>query len=143
MEQIPYEDLAFNNFTASGKNFTLLNLSLNGTLSEALGGNSSLEIFYKIAGFSTLTLLMITSGCNVKSQDLLHHLKRPWSILVGMGCQYILLPLLAFCVILVFSLDPNEAVAVMISNTCPGGPASNLVTIAIEGDVSLRYVFLR
>ncbi len=86
-------------------------------------------------------LLIITSGCNVKSEDLLHHFKRPWCILVGMGCQYILLPLLAFCVILAFSLDPNEAVAVMISSTCPCGPASNLVTIAIEGDVSLRYVF--
>ena len=137
-----YEDLAFKNFTTSEHYSTLTNVSLNGTLTRAEGGPSSLEIFNRISAFSMLTLVMIASGCKVKSQDLLHHLKRPWSILVGMGCQYILLPLLAFCLILVFSLDPNEAVAVMISSTSPAGPVSNLGTMAMEGDVSLRYMYV-
>ena len=139
MEHNRYEALAFKNFTTSENSSPLTNVSLNGTLTHAEGGPSSLEIFNRISAFSMLILVMIASGCRVKSEDLLYHLRRPWCILVGMGCQYILLPLLAFCVILVFSLDPNEAVAVMISSTCPGGPVSNLGTMAMEGDVSLRY----
>ena len=81
---------------------------------------------------------MVTSGCSLQLKDLKRHFKKPWAILIGMGCQYIFLPLIAFCVLLSFSLEPNQAIAVMITSTCPGGPLSNLGTIAIEGDITLR-----
>ncbi len=122
----------------NANNFTTSNASINGTLSFERQTESAIDIFLGVSGIVILILLMIVSGCSVKHQDLLYHLKRPWCVLVGMGCQYILLPLVAFCVTLAFSLEPNQAVAVMITCTCPGGPLSNLGTMVVEGDVSLR-----
>ena len=144
MEHVTYENMSFKIFIAYWNNLTFTNASLNETLSfsyDPQGVNTPLEIALKASGIMTVILLMIASGSRVKSRDLLQHLKRPWSILVGMACQYILLPFLAFCVILLFSLEPNQAVAVMITSTSPGGPFSNLGTIAVGGDVSLRWAY--
>ena len=134
------EQLFVQNSTMDETNFTASNTSLNGTLSFTGQSNSAIELYLSISGIVALILLMLVSGCRVKHQDLVYHLKRPWCLLVGMGCQYIVLPLVAFCVTLAFSVQPNQAVAIIITCTCPGGPLSNLGTIAVDGDVSLRYV---
>ncbi len=103
MEHVTYQNMSFKIFIAYWNNLTFTNASLNETLSfsyDPQGVNTPLEIALKASGIMTVILLMIASGSRVKSRDLLQHLKRPWSILVGMGCQYILLPFLAFCAIL-------------------------------------------
>ena len=130
--------ISLNNLTMDENNFTARNVSMNDTRSFDRQSKSTLETFLGVSGIMVLILLMVVSGCSVKHQDVVRHLKWPWSVLVGMGCQYILLPMVAFCVSLAFSLEPNQAVAVMITSTCPGGPLSNLGTIAVDGDVSLR-----
>ena len=124
----------------NGNNSTASNTSINDTLSFEHKGKSTIEMFLGVSGIVILVLLMVVSGCNIKHQELVHHFKRPWCLLVGMGCQYILLPLVAFCVTLAFSVQPNQAVAIMITSTCPGAPLSNLGTIAVDGDVTLRWV---
>lgn len=134
------ESCLFENITAENAT-ALCNDSRNGSLSSVPpSGNAALNLTQNITGILALILFMVTSGCTVDAKDLLSHLKRPWAILVGMGCQYIVLPLLSFCGALVFSLDPNQAVAFMVINTCPGGPLSNMMTLAMDGDLSLRYV---
>ncbi len=37
-------------------------------------------------------------------------------------------------------MEPNQAVAYMVSSSRPDGPMSNLVTLGFDGDLSLRYV---
>ncbi len=104
------------------------------------GPNATLNLIQNALGIIALILVMTTSGCAVDVKELRKHLKKPWAILVGMSCQYIVLPFLAFCGALAFSLKPNQAVAFMVSSSCPGGPLSNLVTMGLDGDLSLRYV---
>ncbi len=115
---------------------------MNGTLLTP-GSNSALNQIQNALGIIALLLIMTTSGCAINTKDLLEHLRRPWAILVAMGCQYIVLPFVAFCGALAFSLEPNQAVAFMVSSSCPGGPLSNLVTLGFDGDLSLRYALLQ
>ena len=104
------------------------------------GPNATLNLIQNALGIIALILVMTTSGCAVNVKELWEHLKKPWAILAGMSCQYIVLPFLAFCGAFAFSLEPNQAVAFMVSSSCPGGPLSNLATMGFDGDLSLRYV---
>ncbi len=130
--------------TCQGENYSisLCNASLiNGTTRQCSSpqvNNDILDTVYTGVGMSALLTLMIASGCHISLRTIWDHLKRPWAVLTGMACQYILLPVIAFCAALAFSLEPNTAVAFMICFTCPGGAYSNLASLAVDGDISLR-----
>ncbi len=134
-----HENCSIMNATVIGV-LEVCNGSLNGT--HATAGPNVLNLFQNALGIMALPLVMITSGCAVDMKELLKHLRKPWAMLVGMGCQYILLPFLGFCGALAFSLEPNQAVAFIIFSSCPGGPLSNLMTLGFDGDLPLRYVKL-
>ncbi len=104
-------------------------------------GSNVLDTVIAALGIVGLFLLMLSLGCHINFNDIAKHLKRPWSIILGMACQYILLPLVAFCGALAFSLDPNTAVGFMIGFTCPGGGISSIATLIADGDFALRYLF--
>ncbi len=128
---------SFTNATAVDL-FSVWNNSTNGT--HAASASRALTLIQNALGIMALILVMTTSGCAVDMKELVAHLKKPWAILVGMSCQYIVLPFLGFCGALAFSLGPNQAVAFMICTSSPGGPLSNLMTLGFDGDLSLRYV---
>ncbi len=98
----------------------------------------TLDTVITTLGICGLLFLMIAAGCHINLKMIASHLRRPWSILLGMACQYILLPLIAFCGPIAFSLDPNTSVAFMIGFTCPGGAISNIATLVTDGDLALR-----
>jgi bile acid:Na+ symporter, BASS family len=49
----------------------------------------------------------------------------------------VLLPVMAFLLLLLFSLKLELAVGVMLLAACPGGPTSNLITHLAKGDIAL------
>ena len=53
-------------------------------------------------------------------------------------CQFTIMPLLGFSMGRLFSLPPPLAVGVILVACCPGGTASNLVTLIAKADVALR-----
>ncbi len=119
-------------------------LSCNGSLINGTAiqcpppKGSVMDTVLTAMGMCALLTLMIASGCHISLRTIWNHLKRPWAVLTGMACQYILLPVVAFSAALAFSLEPNTAVAFMICFTCPGGAYSNLASLAVDGDISLR-----
>jgi solute carrier family 10 (sodium/bile acid cotransporter), member 3/5 len=70
----------------------------------------------------------------------LNFFKRPIPALIGLCCQYIMMPLLAYTFVSIFSLSPPEALALFIYGCCPGGSASNTWTILFEGDINLSAI---
>jgi BASS family bile acid:Na+ symporter len=62
---------------------------------------------------------------------------RPREFVVGAISQMIFLPLVAFGLLSIWSIEPALAVGVMIIAACPGGVTSNLMTYLARGDTAL------
>ena len=63
--------------------------------------------------------------------------KQPRDFFVGAFSQIILLPIIGFILVKIWSLSPELAIGVMIIAAAPGGVTSNLLTSFAKGDVAL------
>lgn len=88
---------------------------------------------------AALCITMLGLGCTVDVNHFGAHVRRPVGALLAALCQFGFLPLLAFLLALVFSLDEVAAVAVLLCGCCPGGNLSNLMSLLVDGDMNLRY----
>ncbi len=95
-----------------------------------------MEVVTKIAPLA-LALIMLTLGLGLTGQDFLRVIKQPRDFIVGLICQLILLPIIAFILIKVFNSPLELALGVMIIAAAPGGVTSNVLTKFANGDVAL------
>ena len=95
-----------------------------------------MEIVTKIAPIA-LALIMLALGLGLTGQDFLRVAKQPKDFLVGLICQLILLPIIAFLLLKIFNLPLEIALGVMIIAAAPGGVTSNVLTKFANGDVAL------
>ena len=95
-----------------------------------------MEVVTKIAPIA-LALIMLTLGLGLTSSDFTRVIKRPKDFLVGLICQVILLPIIAFVLIKILNVQPALALGVMIIAAAPGGVTSNILTKFANGDVAL------
>ena len=95
-----------------------------------------MEIVTKIAPIS-LALIMLGLGLGLTGRDFLRVLNNPKDFLIGFACQLILLPVIAYILVLILNLPTVIAVGVMIIAAAPGGVTSNVMTKFANGDVAL------
>ena len=95
-----------------------------------------MEIVTKIAPIA-LALIMLGLGLGLTVKDFKRVLTTPKNFLVGIVCQLILLPIIAYLIILVLSLPIEIALGLMIIASAPGGVTSNVLTKFANGDVAL------
>ena len=95
-----------------------------------------MEVVTKIAPLA-LALIMLALGLGLTVQDFLRVAKQPKDFLVGLICQLILLPFIAFLFLKIFNLPTEIALGVMIIAAAPGGVTSNVLTKFANGDVAL------
>ena len=95
-----------------------------------------MEVVTKIAPIA-LALIMLALGLGLTGQDFLRVAKQPKDFLVGLICQLILLPIIAFLLLKIFILPLEIALGVMIIAAAPGGVTSNVLTKFANGDVAL------
>ena len=95
-----------------------------------------MEVVTKIAPIA-LALIMLALGLGLTGQDFLRVVKQPKDFLVGLICQLILLPIVAFLLLKIFNLPLEIALGVMIIAAAPGGVTSNVLTKFANGDVAL------
>ena len=95
-----------------------------------------MEIVTKIAPLS-LALIMLGLGMSLTIQDFLRVLKVPKDFLIGLICQLILLPIIAFALIKLLNTPIELALGVMLIASAPGGVTSNILTKFAKGDVAL------
>ena len=95
-----------------------------------------MEIVTKIAPV-ILALIMLGLGLGLKIDDFTRILKTPKDFFVGFFSQLIILPLVAYLLIIIFKVPPEIAIGVMIIAAAPGGVTSNILTKFANGDVAL------
>mgnify|MGYP001473855530 FL=1 len=95
-----------------------------------------MEIVTKIAPIA-LALIMLGLGLGLTTKDFIRVINNPKDFIIGLICQLILLPIIAYILILIFKTPIEIAIGVMIIAAAPGGVTSNVMTKFAKGDVAL------
>tara|TARA_B100000900_G_scaffold406476_1_gene417559 strand:+ start:563 stop:1414 length:852 start_codon:yes stop_codon:yes gene_type:complete len=95
-----------------------------------------MEVVTKIAPI-ILALIMLGLGLSLKIEDFTRVLKTPKDFLIGFISQLIILPIVAYLLIIIFKTPSEIAIGVMIIAAAPGGVTSNILTKFANGDVAL------
>ena len=84
-----------------------------------------------------LAFIMFVLGLGLTFDDFARVARKPRDFCIGALAQIVLLPVVAFLLISVWSLPPELALGVMIIAAAPGGVTSNILTAFAKGDVAL------
>ena len=95
-----------------------------------------MEVVTKIAPIA-LALIMLGLGMGLTTKDFLRVLNNPRDFVIGFICQLIILPIIAYVLILLLNTPIELALGVMIIAAAPGGVTTNVLTKFANGDVAL------
>jgi len=85
----------------------------------------------------SLAFIMFSMGLSLVLNDFKRVVAHPLAMGFGLLSQMLILPLIAFSLVSLFSLAPDLAVGVIILAACPGGITSNLLTHIAGGESAL------
>lgn len=85
-----------------------------------------------------LIVIMFGLGLTLSVGDFQRVLSMPRAVLVGLVCQSLILPAVAFGLCHLFALPPPFAIGLMLLAASPGGPTSNFYSKLSGGDVALN-----
>jgi BASS family bile acid:Na+ symporter len=86
---------------------------------------------------ATLAITTLGMGLSLEKKDFKYIFLYPKGIITGLGCQILILPVLAFAIASISNLPSYYRVGLVLISACPGGATSNLVTYLLKGNVAL------
>jgi BASS family bile acid:Na+ symporter len=84
-----------------------------------------------------LGVVMFGMGLTLNLEDFKIVFSRPRDVVIGCLAQFTIMPLLAWGLSYMFSLDEALTLGVVLVGCCPGGTASNVITYLAKGDLAL------
>lgn len=84
-----------------------------------------------------LVLVMFGMGATHALREFSQVIRRPGSLILGLGMMYLMTPLLALAMVKVFALRPDVAFGLLLVAVMPGGSLSNIFTFLGRGSVPL------
>ena len=84
-----------------------------------------------------LALIMLGLGASLTVKDFTRVCQNPKDFFIGITCQLILLPIIAYFLIIILRTPVELALGVMLIAAAPGGVTSNVLTKFANGDVAL------
>jgi BASS family bile acid:Na+ symporter len=85
----------------------------------------------------TLAIITLGMGLSLTDRDFSNIFIQPKAVIIGLCCQMVLLPVIAWLIARSIHIDPLFKVGLMIIAACPGGATSNLITYLLRGNVAL------
>jgi len=85
-----------------------------------------------------LAIIMFGLGLSLTVGDFRRVARSPKAVVVALVLQLLVLPLVAFGLVVAFDVDPLLAVGVMLLAASPGGTTANLFSHLFRGDVALN-----
>jgi BASS family bile acid:Na+ symporter len=86
----------------------------------------------------SLAIIMFGLGLSLKIQDFTRIIQFPKSIIVGLSCQMLILPILGLLICELFKLPFESSIGVMILAASPGGITANLFSHLAGGNIALN-----
>lgn len=87
-------------------------------------------LFCVVVGF-------VNMGGTIDLKLIWQKLRRPWGVLIGILCQFMIMPALAFGLAKLLKLDAPSAIGLVLDGSCPGGHLSNLLSVMLDVDYVL------
>lgn len=84
-----------------------------------------------------LGVIMFGMGLTLRWEDFRVVFTRPRDVIIGCIAQFTIMPMLAWILARLFSLDDALTIGVLLVGCCPGGTASNVITYLAKGDLAL------
>ncbi|PRR71090.1 bile acid:sodium symporter family protein [Neomoorella humiferrea] len=84
-----------------------------------------------------LGVVMLGMGMTLSAEDFAAVFKQPLNVLIGVILQFVIMPVLGFCIARLLNLSPELAAGVVLVGCVPSGTASNVMTFIAKGDVAL------
>ena len=97
------------------------------------------ELETKLLGIMMM-FIMLGMGASLTFKDFRLAFKKPKGILVGLLCQYGIMPFLAYTLAVVLGLSPALAIGLILMGCMPGGTTSNIFTYFSKGDLALSIM---
>ncbi|MFN4145262.1 MAG: bile acid:sodium symporter family protein [Runella sp.] len=101
-------------------------------------------IFTQIGDFQLKTLIvpllqiiMFGMGTTMSTKDFEAVVKSPKSVVIGLICQFTIMPLVGFSLATVFGFEPEIAAGVILIGCSPSGLASNVMAYIAKANVAL------
>ena len=87
-----------------------------------------------------LGVIMLGMGITLSVDDFKAVLLRPWVVGLGVGSQFLIMPLLGWSVAMIFDLPPMLKLGLILVSCCPGGTASNVICYLARANVALSVL---
>ncbi|MCX8211162.1 MAG: hypothetical protein OTI34_08955 [Lewinella sp.] len=84
-----------------------------------------------------LALIMFSIGLSLRADNFRQLVSHPRVLLLGLGLQLLLLPVVAFVVAFMLKLPPAFAAGVIVLAACPGGLTSNFISFLLKANTTL------
>ena len=97
------------------------------------------EFETKLLGIMMM-VIMLGMGASLTFKDFRIAFRKPQGILVGLVCQYGIMPFLGYALAVVLGLPPALAIGLILMGCMPGGTTSNIFTYFSKGDLSLSIL---
>ena len=86
---------------------------------------------------AVLAIVMFSIAIDLKPADFKRLGRAPKPVLVGLLSQFLVLPALTFCLVLLTTPRPSIALGLILVAACPGGNISNFITHRARGNAAL------
>ena len=97
------------------------------------------ELETKLLGVMMM-VIMLGMGASLTWRDFKLAFRKPRGILIGLLCQYGVMPLLGFTLVMLLNLPPALAIGLILMSCMPGGTTSNIFTYFSKGVLALSIV---
>ncbi|MBE7635895.1 bile acid:sodium symporter family protein [Sneathiella sp. P13V-1] len=84
-----------------------------------------------------LAIVMFSIAIDLSPADFHRLRKAPKPVIIGLMSQFIVLPALTFCLVLIAEPRPSIALGLILVAACPGGNISNFITHRAGGNAAL------
>jgi bile acid:Na+ symporter, BASS family len=91
---------------------------------------------YAVAS-AQLFLAMLGMGALLTTQDFLLEAQKPKGLVVGLGCQWLMVPLIALAFGWLLPIPVGIALGLVLLASVPGGTTSNILTLFGRGNIAL------
>lgn len=87
-----------------------------------------------------MMVIMLGMGASLTLRDFLIAFRKPKGVLVGMLCQFGIMPLLGFALAMALNLSPGLTVGLILMACMPGGTTSNIFSYFSKGVLALSIL---
>lgn len=84
-----------------------------------------------------LGIIMLSMGLTLDLKDFRRVLELPRSVFLGVGLQYLIMPVLGYSLAKLLNLPIDYMIGLVLVSSCPGGTASNVVCFIARTNVAL------